>query len=322
MNPRVVVVGAHAPGVLMRVSRIPAAGETVLAKDYSEPLDGGKGSNQAIAAARLGESVAFVGRVGMDSRGEQAAELLRDNGVDIRYLLRSDSQPTGTGINLLDDDGIPAMVTVPGANAELSADDVDRALAGLSAAMILLVQLEIPVDVALHALRVGKALGMLTVLNAAPASIDVDRLLPGDIDILIVNEVEGETLVSRREPQDDDHSTRLAEDLRVRTGIESVVVTLGGHGLVGCDSAGQWYTPPCPVRAIDTSGAGDVFCAALATRLVARHDLRNACAWAGAAAAVSVANPGTIAGFPTGDEVERLLSDCQREPDQVALGPC
>jgi ribokinase len=298
------VVGAHAPGVLVKVVRIPTAGETVLATDYCEPLDGGKGSNQALAAARLGNSVAFVGCLGKDGRGDAGWALLADSGVDVGHLRRSESLPTGTGVNLLDEAGTPAMVTVLGANGELSKADIDKAFASSPSAQTLLVQLEIPVPVALHALRVGRSRGIVTLLNAAPASADVSELSDGDISILIVNEVEAETLLG-----DEDSvlsGASLAERLHVRTGIERVVVTLGEDGLSGWDG-NSWQLPAYRVDTVDTSGAGDVFCAALATRLAQTPDLREACHWASAAAAVSVATSGTIDSFPTAAQVDRML---------------
>jgi ribokinase len=304
-TPQLLVVGAHAPGVLIKVAHIPAAGETVLALDYSEPLDGGKGSNQALAAARLGTSVAFVGCLGKDGRGDTALALLEETGVDVRHLRRSESLPTGTGVNLLDEAGTPAMVTVLGANSELANGDLDRAFAAWPSARTLLVQLEIPVPVALHALHVGRSLGMLTMLNAAPASADVSQLSASDIDVLIVNEVEAQTLIG------DDRSAlggSLAERLHVLTGIERVVVTMGEAGISAWDGS-TWRLPAHRVETVDTSGAGDVFCAALATRLADTHDLKEACRWASTAAAVSVATSGTIESFPTAAQVNGFLAD-------------
>lgn len=299
-EPRIVVVGSHAPGVLIHVDRIPVAGETVLARGYAEPLDGGKGSNQAVAAARLGARVAFVGRLGADSRGQRAADMLAKDGVDLDYVLRSDDEPTGTGVILLDSTGTPAMVTVPGANAGLTAEDVERALAGLAGAEVLLVQLEIPEKVALAALRTGRLLGMLTVLNAAPADLDVNALSGDFIDVLVVNHVEAQTLLGTAVDDGEVLSTLLC----ARTGIGRVVVTLGGDGLAVCDRGVSSQLPSAPVDAVDTSGAGDAFCAALAVQLADQVPLREACCWASHAAAISVTRAGTIEAFPTLDEVE------------------
>lgn len=309
-DARIVVVGAHAPGVLIHVDRIPVAGETVLARGYSELLDGGKGSNQAVAASRLGGRVAFVGRLGADTRGQQAADMLVNDGVDIRHVLRSAQEPTGTGVNLLDNTGTPAMVTVPGANAGLTVEDVEQALVALSGASVLLVQLEIPEQVALAALRQGRRLGMLTMLNAAPAGLDINVLSGDFIDVLLVNQVEAQTLLHT----DADEGVELARLLHARTGIGRIVVTLGGDGLACCEKDCCWRLPSAPVTVVDTSGAGDAFCAALAVKLAERETLREACGWAAWVAALSVTRPGTIEAFPTVEDLDALTAGGRRVP--------
>jgi ribokinase len=285
--------------VLIHVDRIPVAGETVLARGYVEAPDGGKGSNQAVAAARLGGRVAFVGRLGADARGQQAADMLAGDGVDIDQVLHATDEPTGTGVNLLDDTGTPAMVTVPGANAGLTVEDAKRALVALSGADVLLAQLEIPEEVALAALREGRLLGMLTMLNAAPAELSVKALSGDFIDVLVVNQVEAQTLLETTAEDGEE----LATLLHARTGIARVVVTLGGDGLAACEDGASWRLPSTEVEVADTSGAGDAFCAALAVKLARHETFRRACEWAARAAAISVTRPGTIEAFPTLDDL-------------------
>lgn len=295
--PELVVIGAHAPGVLVRVERLPSFGETILGLDYAEPLDGGKGSNQAIAAAKLGVATAFVGVVGRDRRGDEAIALLESYGVNVEHCTRSNDRATGAGVILLDPGGTPAMVTVPSANLELGATEVDRALASFPDARMALVQLEIVPQVALHALRGAKSRGLGTILNAAPAILQAGELTDAGIDVLVVNETEALALL---EPHADEPSgMSLARTIRDATGIDSVIVTLGASGIVGCDGNGVWELGATPVEAVDTSGAGDVFCAALAANLIAGADLRAASGFATVAAACSVTRPGTIEAFPT-----------------------
>lgn len=313
-EPRIVVVGSHAPGVLIHVDRIPVAGETVLARGYAEAPDGGKGSNQAIAAARLGGRVAFVGRLGADARGQQAADMLTHDGVDIGHVLHATDEPTGTGVNLLDITGTPAMVTVPGANAGLTTGDAERALVALSGADVLLVQLEIPEEVAFAALREGRRLGMRTILNAAPASLSLNALAGGFIDVLVVNQVEAQTLLDTAI----DDGEQLATLLHTRTRIARVVVTLGGDGLAACEQGASWRLPSTKVEVVDTSGAGDAFCAALAVKLARHETLRQACEWAGHAAAISVTRPGTIEAFPTVNDL--IASETAGPPLSVSAG--
>jgi ribokinase len=299
-EPEIVVVGSHAPGLFLRVKRPPIAGETVIGWDYSEPVDGGKGSNQAIAAARLGARVSFVGCLGNDRLGNQGRVWMEQAGVDTRFIRRSDSA-TGVGFILLDEQGVPAMVTCLGANEELTLEEVHTALEQLNG-KILLTQFEIPLKVAIETARLAREKGMLTIVNPAPAAeLPLDDLKVADI--LVPNESEARQLlgVTAAEEMDD---LELANRLRGQTGAGSVVITLGGRGVVGSDSQGNWSVEAPLVQVADTSGAGDTFCAALACGLARGRDLRDATAWACRVAALSVMRPGTIPAFPTLAEVE------------------
>ena len=288
----------------MRVKHPPSPGETVIGWEYAEPIDGGKGSNQAIAAARLGARVSFVGCLGKDRLGDQGEAWMRQAGVDTRFVRRSDSS-TGVGFILLDERGVPAMVTCMGANAELAPEEVYTALDQLRG-QILLTQFEIPPEVALAAARQARRQGMLTIINPAPAPGEpLDGLEAADI--LVPNESEARQLLglSESEVMDD---TSLAKRLRSQCGAGCVLVTLGERGVVGVDAEGVWSVTPPVVQAADTSGAGDVFCAALAFGLTHGRHLRSASTWACQTAALSVTRPGTIPGFPTLEEVQDFLA--------------
>lgn len=305
MTPRLVVVGSHAPGIMVRVKRIPGAGETVIGWDLSQPKDGGKGSNQAIAAARLGLTTSFVGCIGMDNLGIDCENMLRDEGVDIRYLYRSDSTGTGAGIIILDEDGIPAMVTSMGANSELSFEQVESAIEGLVGAEILLTQFEILPEVALFAARVARQHGMTTIVNPAPATpVNLSDLEVADI--LVPNEVEAKVLLGI-EPQAQIDLEPVALKLLSATKAGTVVITAGERGILCADSSGVWQAQPPEVPVVDTSGAGDVFCAALAGGLMRDMDHRDASNWACSVAALSVTRDGTIPAFPTFKEVDAFL---------------
>jgi ribokinase len=291
----------------MRVQRIPLAGETVLGWDFHTPMDGGKGSNQAIAAARLDAGTAFVGCVGRDRLGDECEQWLQQAGVDTRCLFRSDTMATGAGFILLDAAGVPAMVTAPGANDDLSAEAVDQALEKLAGARVLLTQFEIQPAVALHAARRARERGMLAIVNPAPAA---QGPLAGweRSDILVPNEMEARALLGW--PLDRPHAGEvLAQAVREHTGVARVLVTLGEAGVAGVEPDGAWHIPARAVAAVDTSGAGDVFCAALAAGLVSGATLRGAAEWACAAATVSVTRPGTIPSFPRRAEVERFIQN-------------
>jgi ribokinase len=301
--PEIVVVGSHAPALYIRVERVPVAGETVGGGELEQPLDGGKGSNQAITAARLGAKVAFVGCVGNDRMGAEGERWMRDAGVDTTWLRRSGSKPTGAGLVIRDGRGECAIITSMGANAELSRQEVEDALrGGLRDARVLLCQFEIPQGVALHAVRVARELGMITIVNPAPAPQAVEGGYE-NISILVPNELEARTLLGP-EGQSALPPLELAKRLHSETAAWTVIVTLGERGAVGVEPSGEWRVQPPRVEAVDLQGAGDVFCAALSVALARGEIVKEAAQWACFAAALSVTRFGTVAVFPTRDEVE------------------
>jgi ribokinase len=301
VGPQIIVVGSHAPGLFLRVRRPPLPGETVIGWDYQEPVDGGKGSNQAIAVARLGGSVAFVGCLGNDRIGDDGARWMAQAGVDLAYLKRT-ATATGLGFIMLDERGVPAMVSSLGANAELDQAWVQAALDGLRGGRALLTQFEIPLEVALYAARQARRRGMIAIVNPAPApEIPVEGL--DCADVLVPNESEAALLLGLP-PDQALTPDRLAYRLRQESGASVVLVTLGGQGVAGCDDQGAWTMLPPLVEVADTSGAGDVFCAALAVALVEGKSVRGASAWACAVASLSVTRPGTIPAYPTRTEAD------------------
>jgi ribokinase len=302
----VVVVGSHAPGLLVDVAVLPRPGETVLGKSISSPPDGGKGSNQALAAAALGAAVAFVGRVGDDDLGNGLLALMRTRGIDARHLSRSATASTGCGINILDERGVPEMIVIPGANDELDLAHVDAAFETFRHPKVVLTQMEIQPRVALHAARLGKRLGAISIVNAAPAT--AWPLSPDEsadvVDVLVVNEVEAEML--DRQFRHGDAPGGLPGRLAAAVKAASVIVTLGERGLSASHRGETWRLDAVPVTVADTSGAGDVFCAALAVALAEGAGVREACSWAGTAAAVSVTRAGTIPSFPSSEMLDRI----------------
>jgi ribokinase len=307
-KPSLVVVGSHSPGIAVRVKQIPAAGETVIGWDLTEPIDGGKGTNQAIAAARLGLPTSFVGCIGRDRLGAACEQLLSDEGVDIRYLYHSESEGTGAGIIILDENGVPAMVSTIGANGELGSQQVEEALEALTGAQVMLTQFEILPEIALFAARVARQRGMITVINPAPASsVGLSDLHVADV--LVPNEIEARTLLGS-DSDDQLELEMVAQELLSGTKAGKVIITAGEQGIVGADCQGVWKALPPDVNVVDTSGAGDVFCAALVAGLIDGIDPREASIWACNAAALSVTIDGTIPSFPSRQDIEdfRLIS--------------
>ena len=299
---RIVVVGSHAPGILIRVKRIPVAGETVIGWDFLEPKDGGKGSNQAIAASLLGGSVSFVGCVGLDRIGEDGSRWMREVGVDTTWLHKHPTVSSGVGVTMLDTMGVPAMVTAMGANAELTRDQIENALQSIKGAKILLTQFEIPPELALFAAEIAANMGMITIINPAPAPDTVIANLE-KVSVLLPNETEAQVLLGLP-PGIHQDPLEMVATLRENTGARCVIITLGEKGAVGIDDDGVWLVEAPKVKVVDTSGAGDVFCAAFAVNLLDGQNIRLASHWACQAASLSVTKPGTIQSFPSIMEVE------------------
>jgi ribokinase len=300
-NPDILVVGSHAPGMFIEVNQIPVTGETVMGWNYREPVDGGKGSNQAVAAARLGGAVRFVGCFGRDQRGNDGVQMLETEGIDTAFIIRSDMNPTIGGFVILDKTtGIPAIVAVMGANGDLTQEAVDRALAASPSVNVLLTQFEIDPELALYAARQGRATGITTIVNPAPAIPIAGLEL---VDFLTPNETEAKTLLSL-DPQTPIPAHELAERLRAESGAKTVIVTLGEKGVVVADPAGVWNMAAPQVIAVDTTGAGDAFNGALAVGLSQGRPLPEIVRWACQAAALAVTRKGTIPTFPTSAEVK------------------
>lgn len=302
--PQILVIGSHAPGLFIHVNKIPVAGETVMGWDYHEPVDGGKGSNQAVAAARLGAVVRFVGCLGSDQRGDDGQRWLEAEGIDTNYVTRSPNSPTIGGFVILDAAGVPAIVAAMGANGDLTPEAIDSAIAATSTSRVLLTQFEIEPALALYAARKGRAAGMLTIINPAPAA-PIDGL--DTADFLTPNETEAKTLLGL-DPALPLPAPELARQLRQESGAGTVIVTLGEKGVMLANEKETWQISAPQVKAVDTTGAGDAFNGALAVGISQGRPLNETVEWACQVAALSVTRKGTIPVFPTADEVGDYFS--------------
>ena len=287
----VIVVGSANVDQVFRVARIPTPGETVMSAGLWSAR-GGKGQNQAVAAARAGASTTFIAAVGGDEFGRRTLVGLTDDDVDVS-LVRTVDAPTGTALIAVDDGGENTIIVDAGANAELTAltssdEDVIRA------ASILVMQLEIPLQTVVAAARIARAGGTTVILNAAPIK-DLPAELLADVDILVVNEHEAASLAGS-----DDVST-LAR---------TVIVTLGAAGAVMYEQGSTEIRVQAPtVKAIDATGAGDTFCGALAAALAAGSDLETALRFAVTAASLSVQHAGAVPSIPRRvDIIDALLT--------------
>ncbi len=297
----IVVVGSLNADLVMRAPRFPKPGETIQGDDLAT-VPGGKGANQAVAAARLGAGVAMVGCVGADAFGTMLIENLKQNHVDAKRVLRDGSAATGTAIIIIDSNGENSIVLSPGANGRMKSGDVaPDALAG---AKLLLLQFEIPMETVVHAARLAKERKVKVVVNPAPAHELPDELLQY-ADYLLPNETEL-ALLTGKDTRDKASLEAAARSL-VERGIPNVIVTLGGRGALITTRLRKRYVPPYKVRPVDTTGAGDAFIGGMAYALVNRKSLKDAVQYGCACGALATTKFGAQPSLPTADEVKHLI---------------
>jgi ribokinase len=288
----IVVAGAHGVALRFEVEAVPREGETVLAHSVSEPEDGGKATNQAVAAAKLGAPVRVLTLVGDDERGRWWRDRFEWYGLDTRFVIEA-AGPTDTGVVLLPPNGIPAIVSTLQTGAALDAAAVEARAAAFDGASFVVCQLEAPQSCAVAAFRLAHAAGARTIFNVAPFQPLEAELLPLT-DILVANEHEAAALVGR-----DDDVAALAADLGGLRAGWTAIVTAGAVGCFISIDGHVDHVPAPQVTAVDTTGAGDQFIGALAVRLRAGDSMVDAARYAVGASALSVTQPGTMPTFAT-----------------------
>ncbi len=300
MTAKIVVVGSFNADLVAYLERMPRAGETVHGDRFATSA-GGKGSNQAVAAARLGAEVTFIGRVGQDVFAELAYEIWDAEGVNRDFVSTDAEYATGVAPILVDSSGENMIVVVLGANSRLTAADIDAARERIAAADVLVTQLEINLDMVQYALETAKDLGVATILNPAPAAA-IPQALIDLADYLTPNETELETLSGSAGDFAD-----AARGLLTRAD-QTAVVTLGPQGAQIVGEIESVIVPTYAVDVVDTTGAGDAFNAGLAVALAEGKALEEAARFANAAAALSVTKPGAAPSTPYRAEVDALYS--------------
>ncbi|TWU37344.1 ribokinase [Novipirellula artificiosorum] len=301
---RICVVGSANVDLTFRTPRLPKAGETLAGHSLHVGM-GGKGANQAVAAARLGAEVALVACVGNDSFGADAIGHYQKEGIDTSFVRQDTSRPTGTAAIVVDDDAENCIVIVSGANAELTPADVRRASAVIQQADAVLCQLETPLDATLETFRLARAAGKLTILTPAPVVELPDELLRL-CDLCVPNRTEIEFLVGGALNRHED--AHAAAKSLISRGVKSVALTMGGSGAFIADATGTTHIPICKVDAVDTTGAGDAFTAALAVSLAEGLTLQDASRRASLVAALTVTRIGTQSSFPDRGEVDQRMT--------------
>jgi ribokinase len=298
--PDILVIGSLNADLVVRAPRFPGPGETISGEDLAI-IPGGKGANQAVAAARHGASVAMVGRVGDDSFGPALIQNLQANKVDTSQV-QTGQTATGTAIIVIDSSGQNSIVLSPGANGKVSPADVEAI--SFQDADTLLLQLEIPLETVVHAASLARQNGLRVILNPAPARQLPDALL-ADVDILVPNESEL-GLLSGRPVSEVDSAKAAAREL-LRKGVKTVIVTLGANGALLVTGEKTTHIPTFKVNVVDTTAAGDAFIGGLAAALQNGKSLEEAVRYGNASGALAATKFGAQPSLPTRDEVEKLL---------------
>jgi ribokinase len=298
----VFVMGSINQDFVLKVERRPQPGETVTNAELSTH-NGGKGANQAAAAALLGASVTFLGRVGDDEFGEPLVQALQEKGIDTSLVERASGASTGAAFITVTPDGENAITVAPGANRSLAPEDVDAAAGAIGDARVFVAQMEIPAHSVLRAVEISADKDTRALVNLAPM-FEVPRELLEKLDPLVVNEHEAAFLLGR-EVEGVDGALSAAPEL-LSLGPRSAVITIGEDGAVLADGESVDHFPAPEVEVVDTTGAGDAFVGALATQLARGASLQEAVAYAVRAGAAAVTKEGAQGALPTPEVVDAL----------------
>lgn len=295
----IVVIGSSNTDMVIKTSRLPLPGETILGGDFlMNP--GGKGANQAVAAARLNGTVTFVAKTGKDVFGREARELFQAENMNVEFLFSDDEAPSGIALITVNEQGENCIVVAPGANARLVRADIDKAAKAVREAEIVLMQLEIPLDTVIYATEIAAAAGRKVILNPAPAQPLPAELL-SKIYLITPNETEAELLTGI--PVKDESSAVAAARALLSKGVKVVVMTLGSQGALLVTDERCELVPTASVRVVDTTAAGDCFNGALAVALCEGSSLPEAISFANKAASISVTRMGAQASAPYRREI-------------------
>jgi ribokinase len=304
MAAHISVVGSLNMDLIARTSRFPQPGETIIGDEF-HTAPGGKGANQAVAAARLGAQVSMVGRVGRDAFAESLLDNLAAAGVDYTFVVHDPQAATGVALIAVDDAGQNSIIVASGANVRLSPADVDGAEAAIAGADALLLQLESPLETVTRAAEVARAHGVPVILNPAPA-----RSLPGAllalVDVLIPNE--SETALLTGLPVGDPAEAEAAAAALRTLGVGTVILTLGERGALLAREDGAEYFPAFEVTPVDTTAAGDAFVGGFAVALAEGRSLAEAVQWGNGAGALATTKLGAQPSLPTRQDLEGLLA--------------
>lgn len=301
---KIVVIGSSNTDLVVNTDRAPEGGETVLGNGFVVN-HGGKGANQAVAVSRIGGTVSFISKVGNDTFGSQMRRHYEDEGMDVSYVFVDALTSSGVALIIVDGKAENRIVVAPGANGNLTEEDIDKAGLAVEKSEFVLLQLEIPMTTVEYAVRMAASLGKKVIVNPAPACPLSEELLR-DVYLITPNETEagiltGITIV------DNDSAIKAAEAL-LGLGVQNVVITLGEKGALVYNAEVSMFVPAYQVKAVDTTAAGDVFNGALAVALSEGRTLPDAARFACAASAISVTRMGAQNSVPSRDELDNYIN--------------
>lgn len=294
MKPKIVVIGSSNTDMICRVPHIPKSGETVLGGDFFI-VQGGKGANQAVAAARAGGNVTFIACVGDDRFGKQAIDSYKTEGIDTSCIEMVENVPTGVALINVADSGENSIAVAPGANSMLTPAVTDKYMEVILSANMILMQLEIPIETVCHVTRMAYAVNIPIVLNPAPAC-EIEPEILSMLTCITPNEHEA-LIVSGIWPPDPEMVSEMAGEIQ-KKGVNSVIITLGSKGAFYRQGRKEEVVPGIHVQAVDTTAAGDTFNGYLVVELVKGKSLQEAITLANKAAAISVTRMGAQSSIP------------------------
>lgn len=308
MKPKILVVGSSNTDMVIKADHLPEPGETILGGTFfMNP--GGKGANQAVAAARLGGSVVFICKTGNDIFGRQSVQLFQEEGIDTSYILSDSKHPSGVAMIAVDKNAENCIVVASGSNATLSPTDLQKAETAIGQSVMVLMQLEIPINTVAYVAAAASAKGVKVILNPAPACELPDELLK-NISIITPNKTEAEMLTGIKVTNME--TAKQAAGVLQQKGIETVIITLGSNGAVVLHENVFTHIRALAVEAVDTTAAGDVFNGALTVALSEGKDMLEAAAFACNASAISVTRLGAQSSAPYKKEIESFLATYKR----------
>lgn len=303
MKNKIVVIGSSNVDLLMKMDHLPEKGETVTDAVFMQ-VYGGKGANQAVAAARAGGNVAFVNCVGEDAYTPQMVKNYKNDGIDTNFVFNEKGMASGHALIMIGGEGMNYLSVAPGANYELTPAKIDGAMPVIDEAVMLVMQYEIPEETIKYVIDLANKKNIPVMWNVAPARAFDFAYIP-KVNILVLNEVEAGFLAEM--PVENQSDAEKAADILINKGVEKVIITLGAQGAFVVTKDEKVSVPAFKVKAVDTTAAGDTFCGSLAVAIVEEKSLKDSLLFASAAAAISVTRMGAQPSAPSRTEIENFL---------------